>query len=84
MSSKGLGHAEVYDGNGKIVVSDTLTCAHCQEIYDKPKRGEESGFCMRCFAPVCLGCGKVDTCVPFEKKLLAMEQRDRFLKAVLG
>ena len=80
--SQALGHAEKYDAYGNVVVVETLTCKHCGRIYPKPKPGEPSGFCQMCFSPVCLGCGKIDKCDPFEKKLERIEGRARLLKSV--
>jgi hypothetical protein len=77
-----LGHAESYDSLGNVVVTEKLTCPHCQRIYDKPKPGADFGFCHRCFSPVCIPCGKLDRCDPFEEKLRRLESRDRLLKSV--
>lgn len=80
--SKALGHVEIHDVRGGLVVVETLTCAHCQRVYPKPGPSDPVGFCHQCFSPVCLGCGKIDKCDPFEKKLERLEQRARLLKAV--
>jgi hypothetical protein len=80
--NRNLGYAESYDPRGNVVVTEKLTCPHCQRIYDKPKSGAEFGFCHQCFSPVCIPCGRLETCDPFEEKLKRMEQRDRLLKSV--
>lgn len=75
-------YVETFDGEGNHVVHEMLTCAHCQRIYAKPGPKDDVGFCHMCFAPVCLDCGKLDRCDPFERKLERMEQRSRLLKSV--
>jgi hypothetical protein len=80
--NRSLGHAEVFDGFGSVEVIETLTCCHCGKLYRKPDPGEPSGFCRMCFSPVCLACGKIDKCDPFEEKLKRMEARARLLDAV--
>ena len=82
MGSAGLGHIELTDQYGTVQVRETLTCSHCNQIFAKPGPADPAGFCHMCFKPVCLKCGKLDRCVPFEKKLEIMEQRARFLKQV--
>ena len=82
MGSAGLGHIERTDQYGNVLVEDTLTCAHCNRLYPKPKPSDQFGFCHMCFKPVCLKCGKLDRCDPFEKKLERMEARDRLLKQI--
>lgn len=59
-----------------------FTCAHCNTIVEHPKPDSPMGFCMRCFYPVCLACGALTKCEPFEKKLLRAEARARFLASV--
>ena len=74
---RSLGHAEVADHLGNVRVVETLTCAHCSRVYPKPQNGEPSGFCHMCFSPVCLQCGALTRCDPFERKLERIERRDR-------
>jgi len=56
---------------------DTITCPHCNSIFFiKPgaSASEAGGYCALCNAPICTRCcGK--TCVPFEKRLDAVEKR---------
>lgn len=61
---------------------DTFTCCHCNCIVRvRPGSGTERGFCFMCNAPHCgkKGCW---TCVPFERKLEAVENRYRLHKAM--
>lgn len=83
---RAMGYAvEMRDG---VVVKerDSFTCCHCNGIvFVKPKQdpSEMGGMCLLCMkhtCPTCAGNG----CVPFEKKLRAMESRDRLLRAALG
>ena len=84
MSSKqALGHIERYDAFGHVTEAETLTCNHCGKIFLKPGSGDPVGFCHMCFSPVCLECGKIDRCDPFEEKLKRLEQQSR-LRAALG
>jgi hypothetical protein len=67
------------------VEHDTFTCGHCNRIvHVLPKQDPASlgGFCRTCWKLTCARCAD-GLCTPFEKKLEAMEQRDRFLRAVL-
>jgi hypothetical protein len=70
------GHVEVLL-DGKTTVFPTFTCNHCQRITPKPRGGEDSGFCMSCFRPVCLRCGALNVCTPWEKQMERMEARAR-------
>jgi hypothetical protein len=72
-----LGYAETVDVYGTSTITETLTCAHCGKIYAKPKADEPVGFCHMCFKDVCLPCGTLDKCDPFEEKLRRIEQRQR-------
>ncbi len=75
-------YVETFDDKGNVTVREMFTCAHCQRIYPKPGPSDAVGFCQMCFAPVCIECGKVDKCDPFERKLERIEQRARLLKSV--
>ena len=63
---------------------DSFTCRHCNSIvFVKPRQdpSEMGGFCTLCMGHVCGNCaGK--SCEPFEKKLEAMERRDKFLRSM--
>lgn len=69
------------------VEEDTFTCSHCNTVvFVKPRQdpSEMGGFCRLCYKHVCGPCADVGTCDPFEKKMEAMERRDRLMKVVLG
>jgi hypothetical protein len=71
----------------KDVYEDTTVCSHCQFItFVKPFQdpSEVGGFCRMCMKHICARCAALGTCDPFEKKLLRMESRDRFLRTALG
>lgn len=81
------GQAE-WSGGEKTITRDTFTCTHCNTVvFVTPKMAptEMGGYCASCHAPICKCCvGK--PCVPFEKKLLAMERKaidSRRLDAIL-
>lgn len=80
--TRNLGYAETFDSLGNVVVVEKLTCPHCQGIYDKTGAGEPMGFCHSCFSPVCVECGKIDKCDPFEEKLRRMESRSQLFKSL--
>jgi hypothetical protein len=64
--------------------SDTFTCVHCNGIvFVTPltNPADLGGWCGCCAKPICKKCtGK--PCVPFLKKLDAMESRERMLKNI--
>jgi len=64
-----------------MLVVETLTCVHCNNLYRKLGKSDPVGFCHMCFKPVCLHCGAIDRCEPFERKLEALEARSRLLRA---
>ena len=62
---------------------DTFTCFHCQHIVKvAPKADIESigSMCRGCIRMVCGRCA-AGGCVPFEKKLEAIERRDAALRS---
>ena len=66
------------------VTIETFTCSHCNRIGEVRARKEHELLgvtCHSCFALVCPGCASVGRCEPFEKKLEAMERRDRLCSA---
>lgn len=69
------GHYEETYGDGTKRVWPTFTCNHCNAIVFKPGPGEDSGFCMKCFCPVCLPCGAKHTCVPWEERMTIIEAK---------
>jgi hypothetical protein len=67
------------------IEQDSFTCAHGNEIVIVKARQDPSemgGFCRMCMAHICAKCAATGACEPFEKKLLRMESRDRFLRNV--
>lgn len=64
---------------------DTFTCAHCNGVVHvpAPPAPMPGGYCFRCTKPICEPCTAHD-CIPFEKKLEAMERRGQLLKTVTG
>jgi len=62
---------------------DTFTCIHCNRvIHVKPMTpmDEFGSMCRNCMKMVCPACAN-GPCVPFEKKLEAIEARDRALRS---
>lgn len=59
---------------------DTFTCKHCQHVVRVTPfcdAADAGGRCLVCDSLICKGClGK--PCLPFEKKIEAMEARERF------
>jgi hypothetical protein len=62
---------------------DTFTCFHCNTVvHIKPKCSPDDlgGMCRLCMKMICPKCVDLP-CVPFEKKLDALEKRDRALRS---
>lgn len=81
--------------DGKAVdEKDTFTCNHCNSLVfldTTEKRQDPSkagGFCRACMQHICPKCayeGMTATkCVPFERRLDAIESKDRFRRALFG
>lgn len=47
-------------------------------------REEPGAACRVCMRPVCLACCADGRCTPWERRLEAMEARDRLVRSVLG
>jgi hypothetical protein len=63
--------------------ADTFTCCHCNRVmHVKPRApmDEFGSMCRNCMKMVCPKCAD-GPCVPFEKKLEAMERRSRALRS---
>ena len=70
------GYAIWSGGDGKIVESDTVTCAHCQVVTFVSLAGPEStGWCLKCSKHICGPCADKGTCRPFEKWLESEEKK---------
>lgn len=76
-------YVEKTTGQGTITVP-CFTCAHCQRIVEVPKPEEEIGFCHGCFHPLCVKCGKLNRCTPFEKQIETYENKMRARAALTG
>jgi hypothetical protein len=77
------GYALWVDPDAPTKERDTFTCAHCNGVvvvHPRPKP-PPGGFCRMCMKSICDGCCDVGSCTPFERKLDAMERRDRLLRA---
>jgi hypothetical protein len=77
------GYAFSFDPVGTRQEMDTATCFHCNTVvHIKPfmDPADMGGLCKQCMkfiCPSCVGGG----CTPFEKKLEAVEVRDRALRS---
>jgi len=79
------GYAVWFGGEGPVRESDTLTCVHCNTVFFVVPRqdlADLGGFCRQCMWHTCRACAD-KPCAPFEKKLEAIERRDR-LRAAAG
>ena len=78
------GYAQVVDPDGPTRECDTFTCAHCNRItHVKVRQRPEDigGLCKVCIGLICPACVG-EACVPFLKRLDAMEARARFRAGV--
>ena len=71
MGLKPQGYLCISDPEGGRREYDTFTCRHCQRI----RRVGAGGYCRACDSFICERCVGHD-CVPFMKKIEAMEERD--------
>lgn len=63
--------------------TDTATCGHCNSVrHIKAMRpmDEFGSFCRNCMKYTCPTCAD-GPCIPFEKKIEAMENRDRIRRS---
>lgn len=52
--------------------SDMASCTHCQKAIRLQQWQKKGAWCNRCFAPICLRCGKLmqtQGCTPFIKMI---------------
>ena len=71
---KPKGYLYTVESDGRMEEHDTFQCCHCNAHFMIVKgSGKIRGFCMKCMQ---VTCGKLecDICVPFEKKLEAIER----------
>lgn len=53
-------------GEGQMLETATLTCAHCNgTVVKNPKRSRPRGHCSKCDSFVCDGCAALGECFPF-------------------
>ena len=60
---------------------DTFTCGHCCRIIHVVPRSDAAnigGLCKQCMSLICPRCVGKQTCMPWEKKMLRREARERF------
>ena len=79
------GYAVWGSPGGAVEKADTLTCRHCNTVSllrGKTKADDLGGFCRMCMGHICGPCADQGSCVPFERRLEAMERRQRLLDAV--
>ena len=79
------GYAVTTEPGKADVEEDTFTCSHCNAIiFVKPFQdpSEMGGFCRLCYRHICGPCADKGECEPFEKKLEAMERRERLLRSL--
>lgn len=78
------GYAVTFEPDRPPVERDTITCCHCNSIvFVEPGKSasDAGGFCGLCKQPTCGPCADLGKCVPFEKKLEAIEARDRLRRS---
>lgn len=71
------GYACIVDPETGTRETDTHTCAHCNKVVHTPvnKKIEEVGdFCRGCMKVICVGCADERVCMPFMKKVEAIEK----------
>lgn len=80
------GYSYSFDPTGMCQECDTFTCFHCNTIVKVPTKSKPEdigGLCKICMKMICPSC--VDQgCTPFEKKIEALEARDRTLRSYEG
>ena len=78
------GYFVAWDPDGAIEECSTFTCAHCNKVvFVKPKADPDrlGGLCYLCMKPICPACVG-QACIPFEKRLEAVEAKDRFRRSL--
>lgn len=84
--SNGRGYTVWRDADGTSKELDNFTCCHCNKnsfVDVGSSAADMGGWCFRCTKAVCKLCA-TGPCIPFEKRLEAMEARERSLKSILG
>ena len=81
MPRKSPGYIHIFDPEAPVKERDTFTCCHCNKIIVvRSGSGIERGYCVNCDDLHCGG-SSCWNCVPFERKLLAMEGRQELWKS---
>lgn len=76
-SARAQGYAS-WTGPETLVEADTITCCHCNAlviVHAKQDPSDLGGFCTLCSKHTCSKCAGAGKCVPFERRLDAMERR---------
>ena len=87
MSRRSRGYARIFDpALAKPIERDTMTCGHCNAVVHMHDLNGTplSGVlvhCHGCDRHVCVRCAETPKCVPLEKRLEAMEARERLRRA---
>ena len=88
MSRRSRGYARIFDpALARPIEMDTTRCNHCGAIvhmHDRQGRALSGVLvhCHGCDRPICIRCAETPKCVPLEKRIEAMEARDRFRRAL--
>ena len=80
---KAGGYAYTFDPTGIVQECDTQTCNHCNKVVHikhKMDPADMGGLCKQCMKFICPKCVGF-SCTPFEKKLEAVEARERALRS---
>jgi hypothetical protein len=81
--SRTSGYALLRDGEGNITERETVSCVHCQFIWQiEPGSGRKRGFCYNCNGLVCGKQQCLEHCTPFEKAIEDMERKSRFNESI--
>lgn len=78
------GYAVIVEPGKATVERDTFTCAHCNcVVFVEPMQAasDMGGWCMMCAKNTCTSCAGQLGCSPFERKIEALERRDRLRMA---
>lgn len=76
------GYAIITDPFFPVAESKTYSCCHCQyTVHVHFGSGKKRGYCPMCNAPTCGGPRCVE-CVPFMKKIEAMENKARLHRII--
>lgn len=77
------GYLVISSPNAPDYERDTFTCVHCNVIVpvEPAPAPMVGGFCRMCMANICDACCD-QGCTPFEKKLKAIEARDKSLRSM--